>query len=505
MTLNPDTVEQERIAAAVERRRQRVARRERTVESVSALGLLAATAGLWLLAGAASADIDTLPALACILCLAVAVHVQFAVGDGYTVPTQLAFVPLLFTLPPALVPIAVTIALTGARLPAVIAGRWPPSRMLLAINDAWFAVGPAIVLAAAHAHSLHGLSLIVIAGMLAAQMLVELASWAARERTLGRVRLREQLGDVWVHGVDLALTPIALVVALAVEQHAWAALALLPLLGVLAIFSRERQARLAGLTELNQAYRGTALVLGDVVEADDGYTGEHSRGVLTLCLQVGRLLGLDAGQLRNLEFAALLHDVGKIAIPKEIINKPGRLDPSEWTIIKTHTIEGQRLLDRVGGFMREVGLIVRSHHERWDGTGYPDGLAAEQIPVEARIVACCDAHNAMTTTRSYRAALPAAAAIAELHRHRGTQFDPAVVDALLQRVLLSAAGAMRTPTRSVATTAQRTRRRGLRAMNPVRIRRCAKPWRSVAVRRAGVAAGGAGGELLGSRRARSRT
>jgi HD-GYP domain-containing protein (c-di-GMP phosphodiesterase class II) len=434
MTLNPNTIEQERIAAAAERRRQRVARRERTIESVSAVGLLAVTAGLWLLAGASPGDIDTLPALACILCLAVAVHVQFAVGDGYTVPTQLAFVPLLFTLPPALVPIAVMIALTGARLPAVITGRWPTSRMLLAINDAWFAVGPAVVLAAAHAPSVHGLSVTVIVAMLAAQILVEIASWAARERLLGRVRLRDQLGELWVHGVDLALTPVALVVALVVEQHPWAALALLPLLGVLAIFSRERQHRLASLTELNQAYRGTALVLGDVVEADDGYTGEHSRGVLSLCLQVGRLLGLDAARLRNLEFAALLHDVGKIAIPKEIINKPGRLDPAEWTIIKTHTLEGQRLLDRVGGFMREVGLIVRSHHERWDGSGYPDGLLGEQIPLEARIVACCDAWNAMTTARSYRAALPAAAALAEVRHNRGTQFDPAVVDALLRCV-----------------------------------------------------------------------
>jgi HD-GYP domain-containing protein (c-di-GMP phosphodiesterase class II) len=434
MTLNPDTVEQQRIVAAAARRRQRVARRERTVESVSAVGLLATTAGLWLLAGVASADIDMLPALACILCLAVAVHVPFAVGAGYTVPTQLAFIPLLFTLPPALVPPAVMLALVVARVPALIARRWPPTRLLLAVNDAWFAVGPAAVLAVAGAHSLHGLSVLVLVAALAAQVLVQIGSWVARERLVSGARLRDQLDELWVHAVDLALTPVALVVALVVEQRPWTALALLPLLGVLAIFSRERQARMESLTELSQAYRGTALVLGDVVEADDGYTGEHSRDVLSLCLRVGRLLGLDAAQLRNLEFAALLHDVGKIAIPNEIINKPGRLDPAEWTIIKTHTIEGQRLLDRVGGFMREVGLIVRSHHERWDGTGYPDGLAGDQIPLEARIVACCDAYNAMTTTRSYRAALPPSAAVAELREHRGSQFDPTIVDALLRCV-----------------------------------------------------------------------
>ena len=127
-------------------------------------------------------------------------------------------------------------------------------------------------------------------------------------------------------------------------------------------------------------------------------------------MAVGERLGLSAEGLRNLEFGALLHDVGKIAIPNEIINKPGKLDPYEWQVIKTHTIEGQAMLDRVGGFMSDVGRIVRSHHERWDGGGYPDGLAGEAIPIEARIIAACDSWNAMTTCRCYRTALPLRAA-----------------------------------------------------------------------------------------------
>jgi putative nucleotidyltransferase with HDIG domain len=212
------------------------------------------------------------------------------------------------------------------------------------------------------------------------------------------------------------------------------------------VFAREREARLQGLFELNQAYHGTALLLGDVVEADDSYTGTHSRGVVSLAMDVGAALGLDAAQRRNLEFAALLHDVGKVAIPKAIINKPGKLDPAEWTVIKTHTLEGQRMLDRVGGFMRSVGLIVRSHHEQWDGGGYPDGLAGEAIPLEARIIACCDAWSAMTTTRSYREAMPVTAAAAEIRRCTGTQFDPRVADALLAIVLDAPdAGAVRAP------------------------------------------------------------
>jgi HD-GYP domain-containing protein (c-di-GMP phosphodiesterase class II) len=141
---------------------------------------------------------------------------------------------------------------------------------------------------------------------------------------------------------------------------------------------------------------------------------------------------LNGHRRRCVEFGALLHDVGKLAVPKEIINKPGQLDDGEWTIIKMHTIEGQRLLERVGGTMREVGAIVRSSHEHWDGTGYPDGLRGEEIPLEARIVSACDAFNAMTTTRSYRKAMPVEEAVAELRRNSGTQFDPQVVDALLK-------------------------------------------------------------------------
>jgi putative nucleotidyltransferase with HDIG domain len=435
MPLNPDTAEQERLAVAASRRRTGVMRREGMVEIVFGAGFFAAVVALWQVAGAPASEIDVVPALACIACLAVAVNVPFAVGDGYTVPTQLAFVPLLFTLPPALVPPAVVLALVGARVPSVAAARWPVSRLLLVPGDAWFSLGPALVLAAAGTHSVGHLSVLVLVALLLAQALAEIAAWAVRERLLGGAGLREQVGELWIHGVDLALTPLALVVALVVDERPWAVLAFLPLLGVLAIFSRERQGRLASLTELNETYRGTALVLGDIVGADDRYTGEHSHGVVALAMEVGEALGLDPAERRNLEFGALLHDVGKVAIPKEIINKPGALDAAEWAVVKTHTVEGQQMLDRVGGFMRDVGLIVRSHHERWDGGGYPDGLSGEQIPLEARIVCCCDAWNAMTTTRSYRVAMPIAEAMIEMRRCAGGQFDPRVVDALLQRVL----------------------------------------------------------------------
>jgi HD-GYP domain-containing protein (c-di-GMP phosphodiesterase class II) len=244
--------------------------------------------------------------------------------------------------------------------------------------------------------------------------------------------LRGQLTDTaWVYVVDVLLTPLGLMAALAAATGPlWLALLLGPI-GILGFFAGERRERLEQLQELNRAYRGTALVLGDVVEADDAYTGEHSRGVVALSIDVGESMRLDAHRMRNLEFGALLHDVGKVAVPKEIINKPGPLDEEEWALMRLHTIEGQRMLQRIGGFMLEVGTIVRGSHERWDGGGYPDGLAREAIPLEARIIAVCDTYHAMTTTRSYRQAQSVEAALAELRRCAGSQFDPAVVDAAL--------------------------------------------------------------------------
>jgi HD-GYP domain-containing protein (c-di-GMP phosphodiesterase class II) len=204
------------------------------------------------------------------------------------------------------------------------------------------------------------------------------------------------------------------------------------LIGLLAYFARERKARLDHALELSHAYRGTALLLGDVVEADDEYTGLHSQDVVWLVLEVAEQLGLDPQERRKAEFTALLHDVGKVKIPKEIINKPAALTPEERAIIDTHTIEGEHMLEKIGGLLGDVGNLVRSCHERWDGGGYPDGLAGEQIPLVARIVCACDAFSAMTTTRSYRKALSQQHALDELRRSAGAQFDPRVIDALVE-------------------------------------------------------------------------
>ncbi len=171
--------------------------------------------------------------------------------------------------------------------------------------------------------------------------------------------------------------------------------------------------------------------LGEALRAHDAATGEHSRGVVRLSLAVAEELGVDGRQLRLVELGAMLHDVGKLAVPRGILTKPGPLDEEEWTVMRRHTITGQELIEEMAVTLAEVGEVVRASHERWNGHGYPDGLAGEAIPLAARIVVVADAHDAMTSDRPYRRALPAHLARDELRVNAGTQFDPAVVDAAL--------------------------------------------------------------------------
>jgi putative nucleotidyltransferase with HDIG domain len=420
--------EQDMLADTLQRERTPFHGRDRLAEVVVTGAFVAAAVAV--LVSAAPSAFELWPALVCVAVLAVATRVPFHVASGFTVPTQLAFVPLLFAVPPALVPPAVVAALALGRLPAVIAGRTHAGRLLHCVGNSWFAIGPAAVFAIAGTSPVHaGAGLLALA--LAAQFAGDFIASTVRESIESGASIRDQAREAWVYAVDAALSPVALAVAYEIDRRPVLVLGLVPMLGVLAGFARERRARLESVVELKNAYHGTALVLGDVVEADDAYTGEHCRGVVRITLAVADELGLDAERRRNLEFGALLHDVGKVAIPKEIINKPGRLDPDEWRLIQTHTVEGQRMLERVGGFMRDVGWIVRSHHERWDGSGYPDGLEGAAIPVESRIIACCDAWNAMRTDRSYRAAIAHEDAVRELVACAGTQFDPAIVGALL--------------------------------------------------------------------------
>ncbi len=155
----------------------------------------------------------------------------------------------------------------------------------------------------------------------------------------------------------------------------------------------------------------------------------HVAGVATLAVAVGRRLGLDDARIDELKLAAELHDVGKLAIPDAVLQKPGPLDDDEWRMVRQHTLVGERILAGSPA-LTGVGLIVRSTHEHWDGTGYPDGLVGEAIPLAARVICACDAYSAITSDRPYGAARSAAEAMAELRRCAGSQFDPKVVDVL---------------------------------------------------------------------------
>jgi two-component system cell cycle response regulator len=170
----------------------------------------------------------------------------------------------------------------------------------------------------------------------------------------------------------------------------------------------------------------TREVLLQVLREREPDLHEHLHGVATLAREVARAFGLPAEELDTIVRAAELHDVGKVAVPDAILHKPARLDPAERRIIERHSEVGERIL-AVAPALRPVARLVRASHERWDGTGYPDGLAGEQIPLGARVVAVCDAFDAMTTDRPYQAGIDPESALEELVRHAGTQFDPAVV------------------------------------------------------------------------------
>ena len=160
----------------------------------------------------------------------------------------------------------------------------------------------------------------------------------------------------------------------------------------------------------------------------DEQTCAHSVRTARLCVAAGRRMGLDPAELLTLALGALLHDVGKIKVPDAILHKPGRLTDEEWVTMRRHPEDGRRILEGIG-FLEGAGALVVQHHERWDGTGYPAGLRGESIAPGARLLAVADAFDVMTHDRDYRAPMSRAAALAELERCAGSQFDPRVVSA----------------------------------------------------------------------------
>jgi diguanylate cyclase (GGDEF)-like protein len=205
----------------------------------------------------------------------------------------------------------------------------------------------------------------------------------------------------------------------------------LELLGSIALQTRLALQTATSYETLERTFLSTVEALANALEAKDEYTSSHARWITDLALRVGEELGLEPRELKRLELGALFHDIGKIGIPSRILTKPGPLTAEERDVVQSHPVLGDRILAPIEQ-LGEVRLIVRCAHEHYDGSGYPDRLTGEQIPLESRIVLACDAYHAMTTDRPYRKSLGEAEARRRLVEASGAQFDPQVVDALLR-------------------------------------------------------------------------
>jgi len=244
---------------------------------------------------------------------------------------------------------------------------------------------------------------------------------------------RKHFQNLWFTFIGGALGAAFVVFALQLGTYGLVILALPLLLAVILHFAyRNATGRVADqlrhLAEMSRLHLSTIEALARAVDAKDGVTHDHIRRVQNAALVLARRLGVDGLQLRAIEAAALLHDVGKLAIPEHILNKPGRLTPAEFERMKSHARIGAEILSEVD-FPYPLVPIVRHHHENWDGTGYPDGLKGDEIPIGARILAVVDCFDALTSNRPYRRALSMSDAFAIIDARSGTMYDPTIVEA----------------------------------------------------------------------------
>jgi putative nucleotidyltransferase with HDIG domain len=261
-----------------------------------------------------------------------------------------------------------------------------------------------------------------------AMSFAEETSW----RTIWRERFH------WARFHFVLFGPLALAATIAYRQTGTAGLAAFALPPALMILSVRQylerttvavdEIRQANL-KLRRAHRDTIAALSRSMEAKDVYTGGHTERVAAVAVSLARKLGYNGEELEAIEIGALLHDIGKIGIPEQILRKQAPLDDGEWDVVKTHPVISDYILSELD-LHPIVRQCARSSHERMDGLGYPDGLHGEEIPVPARIVLVADAFDALTSARPYRPARPPLAALAEIREHAGTQFCPRVVAAL---------------------------------------------------------------------------
>jgi hypothetical protein len=354
-------------------------------------------------------------------------------GGGHTTPTTAPSIALVLIFGPAGA-VAAEALLSFRRL----LRRPPPIRVVfdlgalsLAGIAAWAAVQPL---------PQDGFA-VLLTGLVAGAAYVTVNStlltlvWALHEGRSPLALYRERLGGGLPH--ELAYGPLAMLLLVAEREMGGLALALVavPLVALWLGESQAIRASTRSVTELREAnerlrrmMQSTVESLARTIEARDPYTGGHTERVGEFAHRIAVRLGLGEDQLRAIAAGSVIHDIGKIGIPDAVLLKPGSLDESEWETMRRHPVIGAYILDELD-LPEDVKAMVRHHHERFDGSGYPDGLAGEDIPLAARILTVADAIDAMTSDRPYREALSMEVAAAEMRDKAGTQFCPRVVAA----------------------------------------------------------------------------
>lgn len=237
---------------------------------------------------------------------------------------------------------------------------------------------------------------------------------------------------IWATPNFLALAPLGILIALIFQNYGWIGLALLFIPLMLSRHSFQLYVK------MKENYLNTIAALVQALEAKDSYTSGHSARVTQLSVAIAEEMHMKDERIETIRYAAVLHDVGKIGVNENILNKRGTLTEDEWTSIHLHPTIGESIIRKIR-FLYDIEKIVRHHHERYDGFGYPDGIAGGEIPLESRIISVADAYDAMTSNRSYRMGMEPAAAIQELRRVSGTQLDPAIVEVFCRITIPEAA------------------------------------------------------------------
>ena len=349
-------VQTELVAASRERVVSRLSARERLTHGITAASFVVVATILAVSDAPENGQRWLLTALF-VVTLALASRIELEIGSGFAAPVELVLLPMLFALPAGQVPALVATGLVLGQLPSYVRDRAPPERIVVTIANASYAIAPAAVFAAWYDPEASPARLAILTALaVAAQFAGDALISTTREYFAVGVPPRTLVGPLaWIFFVDASLACVGLAAGLA--GASWSPAYFLPVAFLLLarLFAHERSDRLSQAMELSAAYRGTAFLLGDVVEADDAYTGAHSRDVVELSVAVADHLGLDSRSRHLTELTALLHDIGKLRIPNTIINKPGPLTDEEREIINTHTIEGEQLLSAWEAFSAMSG------------------------------------------------------------------------------------------------------------------------------------------------------